>query len=136
MRAWRSLPGLRDPDRFDAWLHRLIVHSSLDLARSRRRRTSEVELTSLDDLGIPDPTRVIDDRDLIDRALARLEPEARAMVVLHYYLGMTVPDVAESLGVPLGTAKAKLSRSIARMRPAIDDRTDETPYSLAEGRTA
>ena len=45
VRAWRDLPGLRDPDRFDAWLHRLTVHACIDAARHRRRRVIEVELT-------------------------------------------------------------------------------------------
>ena len=48
IRAWRDLPGLRDPDRFDAWLHRLTVNACLDLARRRRRRPMEVELTPID----------------------------------------------------------------------------------------
>ena len=43
--GWRDLPGLRDPDRFDAWLHRLIVNACLDQVRRRRRRVIEVELT-------------------------------------------------------------------------------------------
>ena len=119
MRAWRDLPGLRDPERFDAWLHRLTVNASLDLIRRRRRRVIEVELTPIHDQDIPDLTAVVDDRDLLDRALQRLEPEARAVVVLRYYLGMTVPDIAASLGIPLGTAKARLHRSIALMRPTV-----------------
>ena len=131
VRAWRSLPGLRDPDRFDAWLHRLTVHACLDLIRRRRRRVIEVELTPIHDHHLPDLTAVVDDRDLLDRALQRLEPEARAMVVLHYYLGMTVPDIADSMGIPLGTAKARLHRSIAAMRPTVMGDLD--PLSAVAG---
>jgi RNA polymerase sigma-70 factor (ECF subfamily) len=116
MQAWRDLPGLRDPDRFDAWLHRLTVHSCIDAARHRRRRIIEVELTSLDGPTVSDPAALVADRDQLDRALSGLEPDARALVVMHYYLGMSVPDVADSLGIPLGTAKSRLSRSLAQMR--------------------
>ena len=98
MRAWRDLPGLRDPEKFDAWLHRLTVHACIDAARHRRRRPIEVELNVLDSPTVADISSQIIDRDLLDRGLRALEPEWRAVVVLHYYLGMPLPDVAESLG--------------------------------------
>jgi RNA polymerase sigma-70 factor (ECF subfamily) len=135
VRAWRSLPGLRDPDRFDAWLHRLTVHACLDLIRRRRRRVIEVRLTPIHDHQISDLTAVVDDRDLLDRAIRRLEPEARAMIVLRYYLGMSVPDIADALGIPLGTAKAKLHRSIAAMRPTVMGEFDHVP-AVAGGSSA
>ena len=56
------------------------------------------------------------DRDLIDRALARLQPDARALVVLVHYLGLTVPDAADAVGIPLGTAKSRVSRTLVAMR--------------------
>jgi RNA polymerase sigma-70 factor (ECF subfamily) len=116
LRAWRDLPGLRDPDRFDAWLYRLTVRSCIDAARQRRRRVIEVELQPFDALTVRDTATSIAERDLLDRALRALEPEARALIVMHYYLGLPVPDVADSLGIPLGTAKSRISRALERMR--------------------
>src|SRR6478609_755039 len=72
MRAWRSLPGLRDPATFDHWLHSLVAHACIDLARKRRRRVVEVELNPLDFAETLDDPGQVADRDLLDRALARL----------------------------------------------------------------
>jgi RNA polymerase sigma-70 factor (ECF subfamily) len=116
IRAWRDFRGLRDPDRFDAWLHRLMVNACLDLTRRRRRRPMEVEIAPIDAAGVTDMARDLADRDLLDAALQRLDPPHRAVVVLHYYLGMPLPDVAASLGIPVGTAKSRLHYSLAAMR--------------------
>jgi len=116
IRAWRDLPGLRDPERFDAWLRRLTVNACLDLVRSRRRRPIEVEINPLDAPSQPDPSGSLADRELVDRALARLDPGHRAVVALHYLLGMPLPEVAASLGIPLGTAKSRLHHALAAMR--------------------
>ena len=137
IRAWRDLPGLRDPDRFDAWLYRLTVNACLDQARRRRRRPIEVELTPIqmgtagDDAG--DPARVFADRQQLDEALGRLEPEWRAIVVLHYYVGMPLPQVASLLGIPLGTAKSRLHRSLSAMRISVTSDAVRTPSPLREG---
>ena len=129
IRAWRNLPGLRDPDRFDAWLHRLVVHSCIDVTRRRRRRPIEVELTPIHGPAIGDIASAIADRELLEHALGRLDPERRAVVVLHYFLGMPLPDVAATLGIPLGTAKSRLHRSLVAMRAAIviEDMTVPAP---------
>jgi RNA polymerase sigma-70 factor, ECF subfamily len=121
IRAWRDLPRLRDPDRFEAWLHRLTVNACLDLARRRRRRPIEVELTVLDDPAISDASTGVATRDLLDRALRQLEPEQRAVIVMHHYLGMPLPEVADTLRIPLGTAKSRLSRSLAAIRVGLSD---------------
>lgn len=116
IRAWRDLPGLRDPDRFDAWLHRLTVNASLDLARRRRRRPIEVELSPIDSVHVPDHSGTFAERERLDAALGRLDPGHRAVVALHYLLGMPLPEVAASLGIPLGTAKSRLYYALAAMR--------------------
>jgi RNA polymerase sigma-70 factor (ECF subfamily) len=129
IRAWRDLPSLRDLDRFDAWLRQLVVHSCIDLARRRRRRVMEVELTPISDPSIRDVTSALADREVLDHALRRLDPEWRAIVVLHYYLGVPLPEVAATLRIPLGTAKSRLHRSLGAMRSSIaaDDLAIQAP---------
>jgi RNA polymerase sigma-70 factor, ECF subfamily len=136
MRAWRDLPGLRDPEKFDAWLHRLTVHACIDAARHRRRRPIEVELTILDAPSVADASSQIIDRELLDRGLRALEPEWRAVVVLHYYLGMPLPEVAGTLGIPLGTAKSRLHRSIGVLRSTVGVGPAAETGLVTEGRLA
>jgi RNA polymerase sigma-70 factor (ECF subfamily) len=119
IRAWRSLPGLRDPATFDHWLHSLVAHACIDLGRKRRRRVIEVELTPIHDAPMLDGAAAIADRDQLDRVLARLDPEARAVVVLHFYLDVPLPRVANMLDIPIGTAKSRLHRSLGLMRSAL-----------------
>jgi RNA polymerase sigma-70 factor, ECF subfamily len=130
LRAWRDLPGLRDPERFDAWTYRLTVNACLDASRRRRRRPAEVELTSLMEPGIADISVEQADRDQLDRAMRSLDPAWRAIVVLYYYLGMPLPDIADSLGIPLGTAKSRLHRSLSVLRAVMstDDPTHAAPF--------
>jgi RNA polymerase sigma-70 factor, ECF subfamily len=119
VRAWRDLRSLRDPDRFDAWLHRLTVNACIDQLRRRRSRPIETELVSISAM-LPDPIDLFPDRDALDQALASLDPAHRAVVVLHYYLGLPLPDAARTMGIPLGTAKSRLSRAIAALRRALE----------------
>jgi RNA polymerase sigma factor (sigma-70 family) len=121
IRAWRSLPGLRDLDRFDAWLHRLLVRSCIDALRRRRSRPVEIELDPLAGPSIGDHAADVLERELIDNALRRLDPTWRAVVVLHYFLGMPLADAAATLGIPLGTAKSRLHRSLGLMRLALSE---------------
>ncbi len=134
IRAWRDLPGLRDPDRFDAWLHRLLVNASIDEARRRQRRVVEVELTPAHVPSRADASALLADRDALDRALADLAPEHRALVVLHYYLGMPLPEAAASLGITLAAAKSRLHRAIGALRRAFATEGVDAPLPLQGGR--
>ena len=118
--AWRNMAGLRDPDRFDAWLHRLLVRSCIDVLRRRRSRPIEVELPLLGGPVVGNIDTAVADREIVEVALRRLEPSWRALVVLHYFLGMPLPEASAVLGIPLGTAKSRLHRSLGLMRASVD----------------
>ena len=118
--AWRDLPGLRDIDRFDAWLHRVIVRSCLGILRRRRRRVVEVELTDQAGPPVADIGSLVIDRDQVERALRRLDPDWRAVVVVHFFLGLPLTEVADALGIPVGTAKSRLHRSLQAMRLELE----------------
>jgi RNA polymerase sigma factor (sigma-70 family) len=135
VRAWRDLPTLRSPDRFDAWLHRLLYRACIDEARRLRRHRVDMELTPIDSPAAGDMTSSVTDRDQLDRGFSRLEPEARALIVLHHYLDLPLPEVANVLGIPLGTAKSRLHRALQSMRAVLD--ADARPTAdVPEGRFA
>jgi RNA polymerase sigma-70 factor (ECF subfamily) len=118
MRAWRDLPTLRKPDRFDAWLYRILVRSCHDQIRAERRERVRpghpwTPLTQPD--GIAD----VADRDALAHALARLTHEQRTIVVLHYYLGLSHSQIADATRLPLGTVKSRLSRSLSYLQAAL-----------------
>ena len=128
LRAWRDLPGLRDPDRFDAWLHRLTINACLDALRRRRRRPVEVELSPITDPPTGDTTALVADRDELERGFRRLNTDQRAILVLHYYVGMSISAVAETLDIPMGTAQSRLHRALSELRAAMaaDERASVT----------
>jgi RNA polymerase sigma-70 factor (ECF subfamily) len=135
--AWRNLPTLRDPDRFEGWLRRLVMRACVATIRRQRRRVIEVELLPNDAFpSIGDIASIIADHDLLDEALRRLRPEWRAVVVLHYYLGMPLPDVADALGIPIGTAKSRHHRSLEEMRSSIVAGLETPNPRLAGGQLA
>lgn len=89
VRAWRQLPSLRDPDRFDAWLHRLVVNACADQGRQLRRWSTQVR--PLPDSGaIDDDTEAVALRERLERWLSRLKPEQRAVVTVGGYAGKSV----------------------------------------------
>ena len=132
--AWRNLPSLRDPSRLDGWLYRLVVNACNDVGRADRKFTAEIRVIREEPVTVDDAARVAD-RDQLERGFQRLRLEQRAPIVLHYYLGLSVPEIAESLGIPEGTAKSRLHYATEALRAAIE--ADDRGRSAAiSGRTA
>ena len=119
IRAWRDLPSLRDVDRFDAWLYRLLVHACQDQLRRSRREIPTDELLSTHGSVTEDAVSALADRDEIDRGLSRLSSEQRTVVVLRYYGGLSDREVGEAIGLPVGTVKSRLSRALDAMRAEL-----------------
>ncbi len=118
--AWRDLRALRDPDRFDAWLTRLLVNVCIAQATRERRRTANLRLLPIDGPAAPDELLTVGDRDLLDRGFRRIPPEQRAILVLHHFLGYAPSEIAETLGIPPGTARSRLHHAHRAMRAALD----------------
>jgi RNA polymerase sigma-70 factor (ECF subfamily) len=131
--AWRDLRGLRDPDRFDAWLHRLLVHSCLTHAARERRRVANLRALPIDGPAGPDDTLTVADRDQLERGFRRLPPEQRAILVLHHYAGYAPSEIAETLGIPPGTARSRLHHAHRAMRAALEA---DARTTVGEGRPA
>jgi RNA polymerase sigma-70 factor (ECF subfamily) len=117
--AWRRLPKLRDPDRFDAWIHRILVHACYDESQRSRAMVSTIRVLPLDVPSRDDDAASVADRDELERAFRRLSLEQRAVFVLHHYIGLPLVEVAETLEIPAGTARSRLHYAIAGLRSAL-----------------
>ena len=118
--AWRELPRLRDPDRFEAWIRRLLVHACYAEARRRRQWAGNVRVLPVDGPAGPDDILSVSDRDAIDRAFRRLTVEP-------------LVEIAETVGIPAGTARSRLHYATRLLRSAIE--ADMAPV-IPEGRMA
>jgi len=127
--AWLELPSLRDPERFDAWLHRLLVNTCYAEIRRGRRWKGNVRLLVVETAASPDELVSVVDRDQLERGFRRLPAEQRAVFVFHYHLGLTLPEIADQLGIPLGTAKSRLRYAIATMRASLEADARTSPAS-------
>ena len=134
VRVWRDLPSLRDPDLFDAWLRRLLVNSCRDEGRRHRRRRPEVTLLPSHEPAIGDSSAGLADRDAIERGFRRLTPEHRTVIVLHYYHGLSLPEVAHATNAPLGTVKSRIHHATRALRAALE--ADARSDGMTRGGTA
>ena len=132
---WNELPRLRDPERFDAWTYRLVVRSSVAEARRERRGGASIQLLPEDaDVSPPpDQYRAVADRDQLERGFRRLTPEQRAILVLQHYAGQSLAEIADVLGIPVGTAGSRLHYATRALRAALEA---DGRNVAAEGRLA
>jgi RNA polymerase sigma-70 factor (ECF subfamily) len=128
--AWRDLPRLRDPERFDAWLYRLVVHTCYVEARGERRRLARVRLLRDESETTSDFAPGVAAREELEQAFRVLSPEHRAVVVLHHYQGYALTEIASALGIPVGTARSRLHHAMKRLRAVLD--ATGTPSASAE----
>jgi RNA polymerase sigma-70 factor (ECF subfamily) len=132
--AWRELPRLRDPERFDAWIHRSLVHVCYAEARDARRWSMTVQLLPADGPVIGDASLSIADRDQLERAFRHLSEEQRSILVFRHYLQLSTAEIAETLGIPEGTVRSRLYYAHRAMRAAIE--AAERPVRVAGGHTS
>ena len=118
LRAWRELPRLRDPARFDGWLRKLVVNACYDEGRRQRRR-AEIALVDLDLRSIDDASGAVAERDRIEHAFRRLPLDQRTALVLHHHLDMSHVEIATLLGIPVGTAKSRIRYGYAALRASL-----------------
>ena len=118
--AWRDLAGLRDPDRIESWLRRLLVNACYREARKEKRRARAEGQVRPIETETADPAHATADRDELERVFMTLEPEQRALIVLHYYLGLPMHETALAMGLPVGTVKSRLNRTKTQMRATLE----------------
>ena len=117
--AWRNIRGLRDPDRYDAWIHRLLVNECHREGRRGNRGLRQVQ-AFVGNVADPDASSAIGDRDQLDRGFSRLPEDQRVILVLHYYVGLTLDETAGVLRLPTGTVWSRLHRGTQAMRAALE----------------
>ena len=117
--AWRDLPSLRDPARFQQWLRRLLVRACYEEATKQRAFRMNVRVVSIEP-SVADSSGALADRDQLERAFRRLTVEQRSVIVLHLYLGLAMTEVSQTLAIPEGTARSRLHYALRILRGSLD----------------
>jgi RNA polymerase sigma-70 factor (ECF subfamily) len=130
VQAWLGIRALRDPDRWEAWLRRLLINACYGVARrDRTRRLIEIHVST----GGAGPTMQdaqgsLADRDQLERGFRLLSSEQRAVLVAHYYLDLSDADAAEALSIPVGTLKSRLHRAMSALRAVVEAEERRSPH--------
>ena len=134
IRTWQQLPRLREPDKFDAWVHRLLINACADQHRSRKRIVRNIPEVRVEP-SAQDTSANAADRDQLERGFRRLKPEHRTVMVLRFYADYSAEEIAEVLGIPIGTAKSRIHYATEALRAALEA-DSRAPVALANGRVA
>jgi RNA polymerase sigma-70 factor (ECF subfamily) len=119
VRIWRDLPSLQDPEKVEAWAMRILIRSCHDQLRRDRRTAPSLRVMSGEPVSA-DHAGAITNREEMERAFARLNAEQRAVIVLQYYRDLSLPEIAEILGVPIGTVRSRAHYAKRVLRAAIE----------------
>ncbi|HVF39432.1 MAG TPA: sigma-70 family RNA polymerase sigma factor [Gemmatimonadaceae bacterium] len=121
IRAWRGLGTFRGDCAFSSWLHRLTVNAMLESARSEKRRAARVlTMEDPDTIGAHASTSSPDIAMDLERAIATLPYGARMAFVLHDVEGYQHQEIADQMGIAVGTVKAQLHRARKLLIKALD----------------
>ena len=118
--AWIELRSLRDPSRFEPWLHRILTNQCYTEARRRTRWSEGLRILPTVGTTGTDDYLTVDDRDLLERAFRRLTVQQRTVLVFHHYLGLPITEVADRTGLPVGTAKSRLHHAVRALKASIE----------------
>jgi RNA polymerase sigma factor (sigma-70 family) len=129
---WQDLPQLRDPARFDAWSYRLLVRACYAEAGRTRRWAPNIRLVPADEPTATEALSSVVDRDQLERGFRRLSLDHRTVVVLRHYLDLPLEQVAEALGIPVGTATSRLHYAMRGLRAALDADARPTKRKAAQ----
>lgn len=127
VQAWRDIRALRDPERWDAWLYRLLLNACHDEQRRMRRRPTTVDINPIDPPSRDDELGRVDARDEIARGFLKLSVEHRMALTLHFYLGLRPAEIGTLLSIPAGTAESRLHYATRAMRAALEADLRATP---------
>jgi len=129
--AWRQLPALRDPEKFGAWLTKLLVHECYAESRKRSRMNAQIRVVPMTEATASDDILAFIDRDELERGFRRLPVDQRTVLVLHHFVGLEPAEIAETLGLPPGTVRSRLHYGHRAMRAVL-----EADARTAAGRAA
>lgn len=118
--AWRDLPHLRDPAKFEGWSYRLLIRACYMEARKRKRWHPTTIVRSIAEPTAPDLIGGLIERERMERGFERLSVDHRAVLILTYYLDLPSEQVAEALDIPVGTVYSRLHRAQQALRGVLE----------------